>query len=481
MFGRMQIQSKTRNRRWRRCQFFIALFATAVAGQAYGQMGGFGGNGLGRGLPSGPKESRPTYQPPVIQRAEKGSPIVAVKIVGNDVLPESKIRPILQTRPGRDFDPEIIQADVRKLSSSGMFRNVRTYRKQLPNGGIEVTFEVFELPIIQYVRFEGNKGKSTRSLKKKAELSVGESLNRYQVEEAQRKLHEFYVESGYGDAKVEIAEGDEVGDQGVVFQIYEGSVQRIFRTRFEGNTIASDARLKTQIKSKPGWGWYIKGQVNRDKIEQDRERLVEYYRGLGYFKARVGRYLKYSKSGEWLTLTFVIDEGPRYKIRNVSIVGNSTFTEESLAQRLEVQQDAFFDARAMNRDLNSLRDTYGSQGYIHADINADPRFLEEPGIIDLVYDIDEGEQYRVGRVIVNIEGENPRTRRNVVINRLSLAPNDILDIREIRASERRLRSSQLFLNDPIQGAAPTIVVRPPELNNGEQLARQPDRNQGSPY
>ena len=47
-------------------------------------------------------------------------------------------------------------------------------------------------------------------------------------------------------------------------------------------------------------------------------------------------------------------------------------------------------------------------------------FLEEGGMLDLVYDIDEGDQYRVGRILVNIDGENPHTRRNVVINRLSL-------------------------------------------------------------
>ncbi len=167
----------------------------------------------------------------------------------------------------------------------------------------------------------------------------------------------------------------------------------------------------------------------------------------------MGRYLDFNDSGQWLTLTYVIDEGPRYQIRNVTLVGNDTFTTPSLMERLELTSGQFFDSRKMNRDLSELRDTYGSQGYIHADIKADPQFLEEPGMIDLVYDIQEGDQYRVGKITVNIEGDNPHTRRNVVINRLSLAPNDIIDIREIRASERRLKSSELFLSDPTQGVS----------------------------
>ena len=273
---------------------------------------------------------------------------------------------------------------------------------------------------------------------------------------------------------MEIQEGIEPEDEGVVFSIYEGEQQRIFQTRFVGNTIASDARLRTQIKSKPGIMWVFKGTVDREQIDADVERLTAYYRSLGYFKARVGRELEFGESGKWLTLTYVIDEGPRYKIRQVSVLGNQTFTTDSLMERLELKSGDFFDARRMNRDLNSLRDTYGGEGYIHADIKADPRFLEEPGKIDLVYDVQEGEQYRVGKIIVNIEGDNPHTRRNVVINRLSLSPNDIIDIREIRASERRLRSSQLFLSDPARGVAPSIAIRPPELMDDTRYAERPD-------
>ena len=142
----------------------------------------------------------------------------------------------------------------------------------------------------------------------------------------------------------------------------------------------------------------------------------------------------------------------------------------ALQDRLELMSGDFFDSRRMNRDLNALRDTYGGEGYIHADIQADPRFLEEPGTMDLVYNIDEGEQYRVGKIVVNITGDNPHTRRNVVINRLSLAPNDIIDIREIRNSERSLTSSQLFLSDPARGVAPNIAIQPPELSKGLRQA-----------
>ncbi len=476
----MQMTQMTWIRRQRVCQIVVMMAIGCTCSSAFAQ---FGQNGFGRGrMPSmrGPTKERPSYQPPVFERSGQGEPVVAVKIIGNDALPDDQIRTHLQTRVGRELSAETIQDDVRRLSATGMFRNVRTYRKQV-KGGVEVTFEVFELPIIQYVNFEGNKKIKDKALLKRSELAIGESLHRYRLEEASRKLKELYIEKGFSDVNVQIREGSKPGDKGVVFSIYEGKQQRIFRTRFEGNTIVSDGRLKTQIESKPGIMWVWKGKVDRDKIDSDRERIVSYYRSLGYFTARVGRYLDFDDSGKWLTLTFVIDEGPRYKIRNVSLMGNTTFTTDSLQSRLQLTSGDFFDARKMNADLNSLRETYGGEGYIHSDINADPRFLEEPGTIDLVYDIDEGEQYRVGRIIVNIEGENPHTRRNVVLNRLSLAPNDIININEVRASERRLRSSQLFKSDPASGVSPTIAIRAPELSEGSAVANRPDRNGDSPY
>ncbi len=269
---RMQTTQMTWIRRQRVCQFVVMMAIGCTCSSAFAQLGA---GGLGRGrMPSmRSQKERPTYQPPVFERSGQGEPVVAVKIIGNDALPEDQIRTHLQTRVGRELNPETIQDDVRRLSATGMFRNVRTYRKPV-RGGVEVTFEVFELPIIRYVRFDGNKKIKDKTLLKRSELAVGESLHRYRLEEGSRKLKELYIERGFSDADVQIREGNEPGDKGVVFSIHEGKQQRIFRTRFEGNTIVTDGRLKTQIQSKPGILWIWKGKVDRDKIESDRERIV---------------------------------------------------------------------------------------------------------------------------------------------------------------------------------------------------------------
>jgi outer membrane protein insertion porin family len=418
-----------------------------------------------------PPASRQSAQAPAARSAPARELIVDVRVVGNEAIEVRKILGFLRTRKDRYFDPEVVQADKRRLNGTGMFRDVRVFT-QPAAGGVVVTFEVFERPTIQYVEYVGNRGLSDKTLTKETGLEVGDAINVYSIEEGRRKIEDLYHRKGYPQAQVTVTEGTSQGDRGVVFYISEGMLQRIARVRFIGNTIASDERLKTRIESKPGILWYLfRGKVDEDKIDEDVDKLTAYYRGLGFFRARVGRTLEYSDSGKWLTLTFVIDEGPRYAIRNVSVAGNERFGTGALLGQLKLASGDYFNLDKMNVDVNALRDTYGAQGYIFSDVRANPVFLEEPGQLDLVYKIDEGEQFRVGRINVHIAGEYPHTQEDVILDRLSIRPGDIVDIREVRASERRLKSSQLFIVNPAEGSPPRIVIRTPDLSDTEMIAR----------
>jgi outer membrane protein insertion porin family len=198
-----------------------------------------------------------------------------------------------------------------------------------------------------------------------------------------------------------------------------------------------------------------------------------YYRSLGYFQARVSRALEYDESGKWLTLKFIIDEGPRYQVRSVALEGVTKFDTQKLLEFLELKAGDYFNQAESNKDLTTLTDLYGSQGHVFADVQADLRFLEEPGQLDVVYRVKEGQVFKVGEINVHIAGEFPRTRQTVVLNRVSLRPGDIIDMREVRNSERRLKASQLFAGTQNDGEPPRIVVRPPELSSLNVAASGP--------
>lgn len=419
-----------------------------------------------RPLPSGGTESLPPgISPESILRQEV---IRDVRVFGNQTVTMQKIGPLIKTRPGRPFDPQMIEEDVRRLTKSRLFISVDPVYQRSPEGGLVVIFRVVERPTLAYVKYIGSSVRD-KTLAKQTSLKVGDAMDPYAVSEARRKLEEYLLTKGWGKVKVTVIEGDKPGDRGAVFLINEGQKQKIFKIEFVGNTIASDARLRTQIKSKVPILYLFKGDVDRAKIDSDVDKLTTYYRGLGFFRARIGRELEFNEKENWLTLTFVIDEGPRYKIRDVSIVGNRKFAAEQLSQKLKLKNGDYFDQGGMTKDVAALQDEYGGAGYIFSKVEADTRFLEEPGQVDLVYQVQEGARYRIGRIEVRIEGENPRTRRHTVMNRLSFQTGDIADIREIRDSERRLKGSGLFANNPADGNAPRIVFEAPDLQ-GEQTS-----------
>ena len=421
----------------------------------------------------------PGGQPPPAAGPSPGlpaeEPVVEVRIEGNRVVKLEKILAHIHTRAGRPYSSEQIEKDVRELNRMRLFVTVRPLSKQVPGGRL-VIFQLVERPVLQEVKVIGNESISTKTLKKEIDLKVGDAADPFAVEEGRRKVEEFYQKKGFSKIRVTVLDGNKPGDLRAIYVVNEGPKQKILWISFVGNTIASSARLTTQIKSRHPYAWIFKGEVDRKLIDEDVERLTAYYRGLGFFRARIGRELEFNDKQNWLTLTFVIDEGPRYAIRNISFVGNTKLSSDQLTAKLKLRNGQFFNQAQMTADTVSVQDQYGGIGYVFADIKAENRFLDEPGQLDLVYNVTEGDRYRVGRINVEIKGENPHTRITTVLNRLSLKPGDLVDTRELRTSERRLKASGLFLVDPSKGAVPKIVYSPPELEDKDKesgMAKRP--------
>ena len=421
-------------------------------------------------------------QPASVDRSKLVADVV---FTGNRYIQTHQLTRNIRTRPGRYFDPDKLKQDVDQLWRMPEIRRIEgPFLEKTPNGVI-VTIRVEERNAINQVEFIGNRGLSDRQLQKTAGIENGDPLDSHSIRMAKTRIEEYYKEKGYPRTQVELTEGNEEGDGKVIFLIHEDEKQRIWKVEFEGNEIASDGRLRHFIKSKPGILHYFGGLAKRDELEQDITRLTTYYRSLGFFNAKIGREYEESNDGKWMTIRFIINEGPRYKVRNVKFVGNKAFQDEQLIQLLELKPGVEtgapeFNVSKMNLDVTSLRDLYGGQGFVFANVEAEPRFLEEPGLLDLVYKIEEGKQYRVGKVNVHYDGDYGITKREVVLNRLSVRPGDLIDVREIRRSERVLGNSQVFAAQGTPGAQPPrIVVRPPELKNLERHARAGGYSQGS--
>lgn len=414
---------------------------------------------------------------PRLNQLDTGQLVLGVEIVGNRKVSQHKIMSHMQTRPDRIFDQKQLQADIHELYRTELFRKIEPSTRTTPEG-VYIKLHVTEQPLVGDVIFHGNERLDDRKLKKHCGIEKGDPVNPFSVEMARQRLVDYYRENGMNHADVQIREGHRPTDTRIFFEISEGNVERVWSIEFEGNVVFSSALLKAKIQSgdaRSGVTPYMFNKANLLQIEEDTQRLVAYYRSLGYFRARVNHRMNYDQSGTWVFLTFVVDEGPQFSIRNISIAGNQYFTTEQLMGSLSLKEGEWFNLGKMSRDQRTLRqDFYGREGFVFVDISPEPHFLaDEPNRLDLVYRISEGDRYKAGQINVHIEGDSSHTKHTVVTTMVGLREGRIIDLRELESSERRLKASQIFETNPSLGEVPHIEVRQPEDVLEEDLLPPP--------
>ncbi len=469
-----QARSTRANSAW----MLVAVFAWMLvlpSGNAAAQMPGGGMGGPGGGAPGGVNAPGPDQKPkfrdhiysqdalPI--RREKGDTVVAgIRIVGNQSISTAEILQKLQSRKGRFYDYEAVLGDIRRLNDMGSFDHVTFKTEQdKASGGMLITFIVHERPIIKRVVFHGNRALNERELSGRAGLSPRDPLSEFTIESARRRLLDHYHEEGFNQAVVTTAIGIKNEPATVVFRINEGPKERIADIVISGNTILSEARLKKIIKSRgPTLGVinYIGNTADLDQVDADVKQLESTYHNLGFLTATVGRRIEYDETGKWLTVTFVVNEGKRFKVNEIKIIGNQYITERSLRERLELKPGDMFDGTLLRKDVGEIVYGYGELGFIYAEVEPQTVMRDEENVVDLIYKINEGDRWKIGRILVNIEGEPHLMRETTMLNLVDMREGDWIDRRQLEIARRRLVSSQLLETNPQIADPPDIKVKP---------------------
>ncbi len=177
----------------------------------------------------------------------------------------------------------------------------------------------------------------------------------------------------------------------------------IRRIEFTGNTQIKTKKISKLIESRVGER-YDAGKGNRDRRAIEDFLHKEYY----YF-GEVDTIVEPFEDG--VRLVFDISEGGRLYVGDIQFRGNSVFTRKALLAKMETKRSGLISRgkylrRAFERDLERIRMSYLDKGFL------DVRVIERPMQITaneptsrfqrrdvfLHVDIDEGEEYRVGRV-----------------------------------------------------------------------------------
>ena len=370
-------------------------------------------------------------------------PVVDVIIEGNSTIPDPEIAKHIKTRPGRPVTQKQIKDDVDALVRTRWFATVEPTLRDTEEG-VVLVFRVLERPIVRRVEYKGLKKVKQKVFDSMTQLKPGSPFDVASNRECARRIEEYYHEKGFAFATVELEKGNDRDDREVVFLISEGPKVHVSAVKFDGNKDFYDGILKTKTRTKVRLIPYFGGKYDPSTIKDDIEGVKQYYHMLGYFDVDIKHALKFSEDKSKVEIHYDVDEGIRYKIRNIEVDGNNILSEEEIRGMMKVAEGIPYNSRDINRDVDTIKTKYGEQGRLFCRVDAVPRWTEEEGIVDIVYKIDEDQVYRVRNINVHILGDHPHTRVNLVRNIATIQPGDLADPKKIQLTKSRLEGSQNF-------------------------------------
>ncbi len=409
--------------------------------------------------------------------------VESVDIQGNRRLKDDDLLYYIKTRPGDVFNKEQLERDLKELLSLNFFDKVKTrvLTEEGVRGGVNVIFEVAELPIIRDLQFDGLKAvPESEILKAFREQRVGISkeaiYNPVNAQKGIRVIREQLASKGYPNAKVTVKDEDvSATSTAITFLVDQGNRSRIIEIDFEGNSIFKNGELRSQLQlvKQTGLISRFKGQDILDlrKLQYDlRKNVQSYMFSKGYFQARIGEPqvvgLGYKRTGplflsnfplplittkdDTLKIIVPVTEGKLFRVGELKVEGNSIFSEQQILGYVGLKKGEIADGKRLQDAVyEDLKKVYGSQGFVLYNAEFDPTFKDNPanpseGIVDVTITIDEGKQFRLRRL--EFAG-NTFTRDKILRREVLMNEGDIYNQIALETSVIRLNQTGYF--DPI--------------------------------
>ena len=371
-------------------------------------------------------------------------PIVIKDLVvqGNRRVQEAVILGRIQSKPGSTFTPSQLSEDVRNVFGLGFFDDVRT-RVEDFEGGVKLTFEVVERPFVRDVEFSGNRRISSDTLRDKIDLKLGSVYNPVAVQRARERLKDHYEEEGYFE--VQITPETETfpdGDVKVVFATQEGRRITIDAIVIKGNKGLSDRKIKDIMAVQERQYFILRGTLQRQKLDEDVERIISLYNDHGYVQARIeSTDVAVDRDRAAVTITVQVVEGPQYKVGKIDITGVTLLPTAEVRRQIKFKTEDVFSRAKVRDAIRAIGELYNTIGHASADVNPRTEQTPSPPTMDVVFEVVEGPEVYVERI--NIAG-NVRSQDKILRREIPLQEGDLFTLPKIQRARQRLLNLGFF-------------------------------------
>jgi len=371
---------------------------------------------------------------------------VRVENRGDGELDPGSVSAFLNLRPGSYFDRSAVNRAVQALQQTGRFSSVRAEAVALDDQ-VLLVFGLENRPRIRRIEVAGAEHMGNKRVLDLLELRVGDPVDDTVIGARAAAVQGEYRERLYLEPELTwTILPDEGGDTAEVkIAVKEGPRGRISQVAFRGNHHFGDSELKNVLQHKRyrawnPWHWVTRaGRVELEPLMLDREAIAYVYRDAGYLDVRVSEPEVGWISDRRLSVSYLIEEGPRYRMGTASITGATVFDEADLAPLAHLPPGEPASFGAIVGAARRIREHYSSRGYIFARV--EPRLIPEGDEIDVTFQVEEGHMAHIRDI--RIRG-NHMTRDKVIRRELAVYPGDLFDESRVRVSEARLRNLEYF-------------------------------------
>lgn len=143
------------------------------------------------------------------------------------------------------------------------------------------------------------------------------------------------------------------------------------------------------------------GSVDPDILDESADRITEYFRQQGYWKARVDAPEE-KQSGSELVIVFHVTRGPQYRVApgGVEISGNHAIPADELRSLVHIAAGDPYVSGRLDAAVAAIKQLYQTRGFASVEIQSAEN-QTGPGFVQPVVTIKEGPRVVVGTVTVS--------------------------------------------------------------------------------
>jgi outer membrane protein insertion porin family len=254
-----------------------------------------------------------------------------------------------------------------------------------------------EGPNVTAIEIKGLKRIEEGAVRRRISQEVGLPLSPEKITE---DIKNIYQTGYFEDVRVE-AEPFEGGLK-LIYVVKEKP--SIIKISFSGNKELDDSKLKEQLTISTA------SIADAVLINDNAIKLRQFYESEGFGLAEVIPVVKYVGESE-VTLTYLIKEGPKVKIKEIKFEGNKALKKGELKKAMKtsergflsfITKKGFYKKSELEADLENIKDAYYNKGFIQVVVTGPILdFSKDRKWATVVFRISEGEQFKVSNVSIS--------------------------------------------------------------------------------